>query len=58
MEIRRCPHCVGGLAAIDLLHADDFEDDSPAVICVRCDYRPLPGDGMYVPLSWTVRRAR
>jgi hypothetical protein len=53
MEIKRCPHCVGGLAAVDLHEADDFDNPDPAVVCVRCDYRPAAGHGLYLPISWT-----
>ena len=53
MDIRRCPHCVGRLAALTLDEVDGFGVPGPAVVCHRCDgSEPAEGVPLFVPHDW------
>lgn len=53
MDIRRCPHCVGRLAALTLDPVDGFDASGPAVICHRCDCSdPVDEAPVFVPHDW------
>jgi hypothetical protein len=53
LDIKRCCHCVGFLAAISLFEDDGFEAPGPAVICTSCDGPPHWEHALFVPRRWT-----
>jgi hypothetical protein len=52
LERKRCPHCVGGLAAVPLDHADEFAVRGPVVVCERCDSAPHAAESVHLPDDW------
>ena len=53
LDIKRCAHCVGYLAAVPLVEEDGFEVQGPAIVCTYCDGPPRWEHAMFVPLRWT-----
>ena len=49
---RRCPHCVGVLAALQVEHADEFHVRGPVVVCARCDGVPGTDETLRVSEDW------
>src|SRR3981081_2853512 len=49
---RRCPHCVGVLAALQVGHADEFHVRGPVVVCARCDGVPGTDETLRVSEDW------
>jgi hypothetical protein len=37
LDIKRCPHCVGGLATVAIDDRECFETPGSALLCSRCD---------------------
>jgi hypothetical protein len=55
IDIKRCPHCISGLDALPVEHADGFAAPGPAVVCRRCDDAPAGEQtlfALFVPSSW------
>lgn len=52
IDIKRCPHCVGRLAAFPLDKLDGFDTPGPAVVCHRCDSGPNDQEPLFVPHGW------
>jgi hypothetical protein len=52
LEPKRCPHCIGGLAAVQLDHAEEFDLRGPVVVCARCDSAPHADERLHVPDDW------
>jgi hypothetical protein len=53
LDIKRCQHCVGYLAAVPLDEGDGFEVQGPAVVCTYCDGPPRWEHAVFVPRRWT-----
>jgi hypothetical protein len=56
LDIKRCPHCVGYLAAIRLEDDDEFAARAPAVLCTYCDGLPHWDHALFVPRPWAEPR--
>jgi hypothetical protein len=52
IEIKRCPHCVGRLAAFPLDAVDGFDAPGLVVICDRCDSGPRGEEPLFLPHNW------
>jgi hypothetical protein len=52
LDIKRCRHCVGYLAAVRLDEDDLFEAAGPAVLCTYCDGLPHWEHALFVPRRW------
>jgi hypothetical protein len=53
LDIKRCQHCVGFLAAVPLHEEDGFAVQGPAVLCTCCDGPPRWDLALFVPSRWT-----